>query len=56
MLVPIGFRGHRRWGWRLLMPSHSVIPDGSPIVQINIKHLIDDVESYEDHSRVVLAG
>jgi hypothetical protein len=26
------------------MPSHSMIPDWSPIVQITIKHLIDDVQ------------
>jgi len=26
------------------MPSHSTIPDWSPTVQINIKHLIDDVQ------------
>ena len=26
------------------MPSHATIPDWSPTVQINIKHLIDDVQ------------
>ena len=29
------------------MPSHSTIPDRSPTVQVNIKHLIDDVQCYQ---------
>ena len=29
------------------MPSHSTIPDWSPTVQVNIKHLIDDVQCYQ---------
>src|SRR5439155_1810829 len=29
------------------MPSHFAIPHSSPIVQVNIKHLIDDVQCYQ---------
>ena len=29
------------------MPFHSTIPDWSPTVQVNIKHLIDDVQCYQ---------
>ena len=29
------------------MPSHAMIPDWSPTVQVNIKKLIDDVQCYQ---------
>ena len=29
------------------MPSHSPSPDGSPVVQVNITNLIDDVQCYQ---------
>jgi len=29
------------------MLSHSTSPDWSPTVQVNIKHLIDDVQCYQ---------
>jgi hypothetical protein len=29
------------------MPSHVPTPDRSPTVQVNIKHLIDEVQCYQ---------
>src|SRR6266567_7406016 len=43
----IGFQGRGIGGWCILTASHSTRPHRSPTVQVNIKHLIDDVQCYQ---------
>src|SRR5215831_14805687 len=46
-MAHIGFRGRGMQGWCILPTSHSTIPHRSPTVQVNIKHLVDDVQCYQ---------